>query len=119
MLGAVLAWITTNGKQEEQEVSVNEIVVGDTIVVKPGETVLTVSVVVYGESSMDESMITGESIPVDKKVSDGVIGYLRIKAGNIGSHTVFANIVEMVEQAGGSKPLFKGLQIRLLCILYR
>jgi len=48
-----------------------------------------------------------------------VIGYLRIKAGNIGSHTVFANIVEMAEQAGGSKPLFKGLQIRLLCILYR
>jgi len=108
---AVVIRITTDGRQGEQEVNVDEIVVGDTIVVKPGETVATDGVVVYGESSIDESMITGESIPTDKKVGDRVIGgtinkngYLRIKAVNVGSRTILANIVEMVKQARSSKP---------------
>lgn len=99
--------------EREQELTINadEVVVGDIVVVKPGEHIATDGVVVYGESSVDESMITGESIPVDKKIGDKVIGgtinknsYLKFKATNVGSHTVLANIIKMVEKARTSKP---------------
>jgi Cu+-exporting ATPase len=103
-----------NGKEEqEQEVTINadEIVVGDIVVVKPGETIATDGIVIAGESSVDESMITGESIPVDKEIGIKVIGgtvnkngYLKFRAINVGSHTVLANIIEMVERARASKP---------------
>lgn len=101
------------GEGEAKEIMINadEIVVGDIVVVKPGETIAADGIVVYGESSVDESMITGESIPVDKKVGDKVIGgtvnkngYLKLKATNVGSQTVLANIIEMVEKARTSKP---------------
>ncbi|MGI0043946.1 MAG: heavy metal translocating P-type ATPase, partial [Nitrososphaeraceae archaeon] len=105
-----------DGKEEEEqemEVTINadEILVGDIVVVKPGETIATDGIVVYGRSSVDESMITGESIPVDRKIGDKVIGgtvnkngYLKFRAINVGSHTVLANIIEMVERARTSKP---------------
>ncbi|MPZ07246.1 MAG: heavy metal translocating P-type ATPase [Nitrososphaeraceae archaeon] len=103
-----------NGKEEEeQEVTINadEIVVGDIVVVKPGETIATDGIVIAGESSVDESMITGESIPVDKEIGIKVIGgtvnkngYLKFRAINVGSHTVLANIIEMVGRARTSKP---------------
>lgn len=104
---------SSNGKEEEQEVTIdaNEIVIGDIVVVKPGETIATDGIVIVGESSVDESMITGESIPVDKKIDDKVIGgtvnkngYLKFRAINVGKHTVLANIIEMVERARTSKP---------------
>jgi Cu+-exporting ATPase len=110
---AVVIRIRSDGKQqeEEQEVNVDEIMVGDIVVVKPGQTVSTDGVIIGGESSVDESSITGESIPVDKKLGDTVIGgtinkygYLRIKAVNVGSQTVLANIIEMVKKARSSKP---------------
>lgn len=110
---AVVIRIRSDGKQqeEEQEVNVDEIMVGDIVVVKPGQTVSTDGVIIGGESSVDESSITGESIPVDKKLGDTVIGgtinkygYLRIKAVNVGSQTVLANIIEMVKRARSSKP---------------
>ena len=88
----------------------DEIVVGDIVIVKPGEKIATDGIIIHGESSIDESMITGESIPVEKKVGDKVTGgtlnkngYLQFKATNIGSHTVLANIVDMVRKARMSK----------------
>lgn len=105
--------IINGKKEEEQEVTNNadEIVVGDIVVVKPGETIATDGIVIAGESSVDESMITGESIPVDKEIGIKVIGgtvnkngYLKFRAINVGSHTVLANIIGMVGRARTSKP---------------
>jgi Cu+-exporting ATPase len=94
----------------EITVDADSIVVDDIVVVRPGEKIATDGVILYGESSLDESMITGESIPVDKKTGDKVIGgtinkngYLKFKATNVGTHTVLANIIELVERAKTSK----------------
>ena len=80
------------------------------VVAKPGEKIATDGIILNGKSSVDESMITGESIPVDKKIGDKVIGgsinkngYLQFKATKVGSHTVFASIIEMVKRAKMSK----------------
>lgn len=90
------------------EVSLNpdDIVVGDVVIAKPGEKIAADGVVIDGQSSIDESMITGESIAVDKKIGDKVIGgtinkngYIQIKATNVGSTTVLANIIEIVKKA--------------------
>ena len=99
------------GKEEEEiVVDADSIVIGDIVVAKPGDKIAADGVVVYGESSVDESMITGESIPVDKKIGDKVIGatinkngYIRFKATAVGSHTILASIIEMVERARVSK----------------
>lgn len=94
----------------EETIQVDQIQINDIIVVKPGERVATDGIIVYGDSSVDESMITGESIPVDKVVGDKVIGgtinkngYIHFRATNVGSHTVLASIITMVEQARISK----------------
>jgi Cu+-exporting ATPase len=98
-------------QQQEEVVNVNDLVTGDVFIVKPGENIATDGIIVYGNSSVDESMITGESIPVDKGEGDRVIGgtmnkngYLHIKATSVGSQTVLANIIEMVVKARASKP---------------
>ena len=99
------------GKEEEQVIiNSDDIVARDIVIVKPGEKIATDGIVVHGESSVDESMITGESIPIDKKMGDKVIGgtinkngYLQFKATNVGSHTVFASIIDMVKKARMSK----------------
>ena len=99
------------GKEEEEMVvDADSIVIGDIVVAKPGDKIAADGVVVYGESSVDESMITGESIPVDKKIGDKVIGatinkngYIRFRATAVGSHTILASIIEMVERARVSK----------------
>ena len=103
-----------DGKKQQQQqevVNVDDLVTGDVFIVKPGENIATDGIVVYGNSSVDESMITGESIPVDKGEGDKVIGgttnkngYLHIKATSVGSQTVLANIIEMVIKARASKP---------------
>lgn len=102
------ATVLRNGREET--IPADAIQVGDTVMVRPGERVATDGVVIYGESSVDESMITGESIPVDKKPGDRVIGgtinkngYLRFEATQIGSHTALASIIDLVEQARMSK----------------
>jgi Cu+-exporting ATPase len=102
------AVVVRDGK--EVTIDVDAILVGDIVVVKPGERIAVDGEIVYGESSVDESMITGESIPVDKKIGDKIIGgtinknsYLRFKATNVGSDTVLAHIVEIVEKARMSK----------------
>lgn len=102
------AIVIRNGRQEE--IDSDSVVVADIVIVKPGEKIATDGMVIDGESSVDESMITGESIPVDKKVGDNVIGgtinkngYLQFRATNVGSKTVLANIIEMVRRARMSK----------------
>ena len=109
---------TRNGEKEgeggdvEDEIIVDadSIVSGDIVVAKPGDKIAADGVVIYGESSVDESMITGESIPVYKKIGDKVIGatinkngYMRFRATAVGSHTILASIIEMVERAKVSK----------------
>src|ERR1051325_3709154 len=103
------AVVIRNGGKEEV-IDADNIVVGDTVVTKPGEKIATDGIVVYGESSVDESIITGESIPIDKQTGDTVIGgsinkngYLQFKATKVGSHTVLASIIEMVKRAKMSK----------------
>lgn len=102
------AVVIRNG--EEETVDVDSIRVGEIVIVKPGEKIAADGIVVYGQSYVDESMITGESIPVDKKIDDKVVGgtinkngYLRFEATSIGNDTVLASIIEMVEKARTSK----------------
>lgn len=96
---------------EEIEVSIELIKPGDLIVVRPGEKIPVDSIVVEGHSAVDESMITGESMPVEKKPNDLVIGStvnkegaLLVKAEKVGSDTMLAQVVKLVEDAMGRKP---------------
>jgi Cu+-exporting ATPase len=95
----------------EIEVRADELVVGDLIVVRPGEAIPVDGVVGEGASAVDESMLTGESLPVDKKAGDRVVGgtlnrsgSFRFRATRVGRDTVLARIVETVREAQGSKP---------------
>jgi P-type Cu+ transporter len=96
---------------EELEVPVRDVVVGDIVVVRPGEKVAVDGVIAAGSSALDESMITGESLPVDKSVGDEVIGgtvnttgSFRFRAVKVGADTALAQIVKMVRDAMTSKP---------------
>ena len=95
---------------EEKEVPIEEVQLSDVMVVKPGEKIPTDGVVVYGESSVDESMATGESMPVSKHVGDNVIGatinqegLLHVEATRIGKDTFLSQVIRMVEEAQGTK----------------
>jgi len=103
------ARVVRNG--EEQDVPIEQIISGDLIIVKPGEKIPVDSVVVEGHSAVNESAITGESMPVDKGVGDSVIGgtvnyegALRIRAERVGGDTMISQIVKLVEDAMGRKP---------------
>ena len=94
----------------EAEVSTDDVRVGDIILVKPGETIPVDGVVVEGRSAVDESMLTGESLPVEKKQGDTVIGatlnklgMLKFEATKVGKETALAQIIKLVEDAQGSK----------------
>jgi Cu+-exporting ATPase len=94
----------------EIDVPVTDVVIGDTILVRPGEKIPVDGQVVDGRSAVDESMITGESLPVDKQMGDEVIGatinkqgLLQIEATKVGNETALAQIIKLVEQAQGSK----------------
>jgi Cu+-exporting ATPase len=98
------------GEGEQREISVEDVQVGDLILVRPGERIPVDGIVRQGYSSVDESMITGESIPVEKKVGDEVIGAtinktgsFQLEATKVGKDTTLARIVRMVEEAQGSK----------------
>jgi Cu+-exporting ATPase len=95
---------------EEREVSVEDVQVGDLVMVRPGERVPVDGVIRQGYSSLDESMVTGESIPVDKETGDAVIGATINKTGSfqfeatkVGKDTTLARIIRMVEEAQGNK----------------
>ena len=94
----------------EKEVLIENIKVGDIIVVKPGEKIAVDGKIVNGNTSVDESMITGESIPVSKNIGDKVIGgsinkngSIQFEATEIGKDTVLSQIIKLVEEAQGSK----------------
>ena len=95
---------------EPVEISTADVVVGDLLLVRPGTKIATDGVVEEGESELDESMVTGESLPVHKGPGDAVIGAtvntsgtLRVRASRIGADTALAQIVALVQQAQNSK----------------
>ena len=97
--------------QMEMDLPIEDVKVGDVIVVRPGEKIPVDGVIQEGSSSLNESMLTGESMPVDKGPGDRVIGGtvnltggFRFVAGRVGADTVLAGIVRLVEEAQGSKP---------------
>ncbi|OZU89120.1 copper-translocating P-type ATPase [Virgibacillus indicus] len=107
-LQAKEARIIRNG--EETMIPVEEVAVGDRLVVKPGEKIPVDGIVVKGRTSVDESMITGESIPIEKEVDAGLIGStinkngsIEMEATKVGKDTALASIVKVVEDAQGSK----------------
>lgn len=107
-LGAKNATVLRNNK--EIEIPISEVKVGDIMIVKPGEKIPTDGIVIKGESAVDESMVTGESIPVDKAKENKVIGatvnqdgILYVRATKIGKDTFLANVIKLVEEAQGSK----------------
>lgn len=94
----------------EKDIPIEKVEIGDVIVVRPGERVPVDGIIVEGSSSIDESMITGESIPIDKSEGDEVIGAtinkfssFKFKAKKIGKDTVLSQIIKLVEDAQGSK----------------
>jgi Cu+-exporting ATPase len=108
-LQAKTAKVLRNG--QEMDVPVEEVVIGDLVIVRPGEKIPVDGLVKEGRSSVDESMITGESIPVEKNPGDQVIGATINKMGSfmfeavkVGKDTMLAQIIKMVEEAQGSKP---------------
>lgn len=107
-LAAKSAVVLRNGN--EVTIPIEQVVVGDVVIVKPGQKIPVDGEITQGKSSIDESMITGESIPVDKTVGDTVIGAtinkhgsFQMKATQVGGQTVLSQIVTMVEAAQGSK----------------
>lgn len=102
------ATVIRNG--EEQEIPVEEVVVGDRIVIKPGQSIPVDGVIIGGSSSVDQSALTGESIPVEKNVGDKVIaasvnkmGSFHMEAQKVGDDTTLAQIIQLVEDANASK----------------
>ncbi|MEI6238202.1 MAG: heavy metal translocating P-type ATPase [bacterium] len=107
-LQAKTALVFRDGR--EMEISISEVQIGDTVIVKPGTKIPVDGKITEGQSAVDESMITGESIPVDKKVGEIVVGatfnkngHFKFIATKVGSDTVLSQIIKMVEEAQGSK----------------
>ncbi|MCL1958851.1 MAG: heavy metal translocating P-type ATPase [Spirochaetes bacterium] len=102
------AIVIVNG--EEKEIPINEVVPGDIVVVKPGAKIPVDGIVTEGQSAVDESMLTGESMPIDKKSGDSVYGAtiningrFCFRAEKVGNETALAQIIKLVEDAQGSK----------------
>jgi P-type Cu+ transporter len=103
------ARVIRNGN--EVDIPIEEVILGDIVVVRPGEKIPVDGIVREGYSSVDESMVTGESLPVEKKVGDIAIGAtinktgtFKFKATKVGKDTVLSQIVRLVQEAQGSKP---------------
>lgn len=108
-LQAKVATVIRDG--QESTIPIEDVEVEDVVLVRPGEKIPVDGKVIQGQSSVDESMITGESLPVKKKVGDSVVGatinkngVLHIKATEVGQDTVLSQIVKMVEEAQANKP---------------
>ena len=108
---------------EEVDVQVEDVVVGDLVLVRPGERIPVDGRVVDGRSAVDESLLTGESMPVDKGPGDGVVGAtinregaLRFEATKVGAETALAQIIRLVQEAQGSKAPIQRLADRVAAI---
>ena len=115
----------------EKEISIDEVIPGDIVVVKPGAKIPVDGIVEEGHSAVDESMLSGESMPVDKKSGDKVYGatinvngVIRFKAEKVGSETALAQIIKLVEDAQGSKApiaqladIVSGYFVPIVCLI--
>jgi len=120
-LQAKTALVVRDGK--EQEVPAEQVLKGDLIVVKPGAKIPVDGVITSGSSFVDESMVTGEPLPAEKKIGDSVVGgtinttgSFTFKAIKVGSETLLAHIVKMVEEAQGSRAPIQGLADKISSI---
>lgn len=120
-LQAKTAIVIRNGR--EVEIPIADVVIGDTILVKPGQKIPVDGKILSGSTSVDESMITGEPIPVDKAVGDTVIGAtinkqgaFRMTATKVGGDTVLSQIISLVEEAQGSKAPIERIADRVSAI---
>jgi Cu2+-exporting ATPase/Cu+-exporting ATPase len=120
-LQAKTALVIRDGK--EIEISVNDVKHGDLIIVKPGAKIPVDGMITEGSSFVDESMVTGEPMPVQKKVGDSVVsgtintsGSFTFKATKVGSETLLAQIIKMVEEAQGSKAPIQALADKISSI---
>ena len=107
-LAPKMATVLRNGK--EQEIPVEQVMVGDIVIVRPGQSIPVDGKIIEGFSAVDESAITGESIPVDKQVGDMVIGatvnktgFFKMEATRVGNDTTLSQIISLVEEASASK----------------
>ncbi|MHB1688897.1 MAG: heavy metal translocating P-type ATPase [Ignavibacteriaceae bacterium] len=108
---------------KELDIPINEVVKDEIIIVRPGEKIPVDGIIIKGFTTIDESMVTGESIPVDKKVDDKIIGgtinkngSIEFKATAVGKETVIAQIVKLVEQAQGSKAPIQSLADKIASV---
>ncbi len=107
----------------EMDIPTDQVLVGDRVIVRPGEKIPVDGTVISGRSAVDESMLTGESLPVDKKVGDTVIGAtlnkngtLKFEATKVGRDTALAQIIRLVEEAQGSKAPIQALADRVSAV---
>ncbi|WP_338786088.1 heavy metal translocating P-type ATPase [Metabacillus sp. FJAT-53654] len=110
LIGLQAKTATVIRNEIEQEVPLEDVLVGDILIVKPGEKIPVDGEIIEGRSALDESMLTGESVPIDKTIGDSVIGatinkngFLKVKAMKVGRDTALAQIIKVVEEAQGSK----------------
>ncbi|MCS0672005.1 heavy metal translocating P-type ATPase [Cytobacillus firmus] len=110
LMGLQAKTATVLREGEEIEIPLEEVIAGEIIYVKPGEKIPVDGEIIEGQSALDESMLTGESVPVDKTAGDTVIGstinkngFLKIKATKVGKDTALSQIIKVVEEAQGSK----------------
>ena len=108
---------------QEIDIPIDQVTHGDVVLVRPGEKIPVDGVVIGGKSAVDESLLTGESLPVDKKVGDAVIGatlnkqgMLKVEATKVGRETALAQIVRLVEEAQGSKAPIQALADKVASI---
>ncbi|WP_151948744.1 heavy metal translocating P-type ATPase [Aliarcobacter butzleri] len=108
---------------QEIEIPIDELILKDIVIVKPGNIVPTDGIIIFGNSSIDESMLTGESLPVSKKVGDKVIGASINKSGSfkfevtkLGEDTVLSQIIKLIEEASSSKAPISKLADRISAI---
>jgi len=115
------ARVIRDGK--EIDIPVNNLIVNEIVTVRPGEKIPVDGIIINGSSSVDEAMVTGESVPVDKKINDKVIGgtinkngSLEFKATAVGKDTFISQIVKLVEQAQGSKAPIQNLADKIASV---
>lgn len=120
-LRAKTARVVRNGV--EIDIPIEQVVLGDVVVVRPGERIPVDGIIIEGNSTIDESMLTGESIPVDKGKGDPVIGAtinkqgrLKFEAHKVGAETSLAQIIRLVQEAQGSKAPIQRLADRVACV---